>query len=303
MIAPVCRTVDVAGPVNYVELEGRAGGPTFVCVHGLGGSHLNWMGIAPALARYGRVLALDLVGHGLTPVGRREAGIGGHRRLLEGFLDRLTDRPVVLLGNSMGGLVSALVASSEPGAVAGLVLVDPALPVMPPGKVHPAVVANALVCAVPGVGERYLAHRRRIQSPEASVRRVLAACCVDVDRVDPELVAAHVALTARMDRAAADAAYLASARSLSRFLLRPRACARALDRIRVPVLLLQGDADRLVPVSTAIRLGASRPEWRLAVAGDVGHVPMMEVPEWTVERISEWLVATDLVPRAAFSAD
>jgi len=92
-------------------------------------------------------------------------------------------------------------------------------------------------------------------------------------------------------------------RDMTSSVLRPRACARALDRIRVPVLLLQGDADRLVPVSTALRLGASRPEWRLAVAGDVGHVPMMEVPEWTVERISEWLVATDLVPRAAFSAD
>lgn len=295
MIAPVCRTVDVDGPVNYIEIEGKADGPTFVCVHGLGGSHLNWMGIAPALARYGRVLALDLVGHGLTPVGTREAGITSQRRLVSGFLRTLTDGPAVLIGNSMGGLVSALAVAGEPEAVAGLVLVDPALPVLPPGKVHPAVVANAMVCAVPGLGERFLARRRRVESPEATVRRVLTACCVDVDRVMPDLVAAHVALTARMDRAAADVAYLASARSLSRFLLRPTACSRALDRIRGPVLLLHGDADRLVPVSTVRRLNAARSAWHLAVARDVGHVPMMEAPEWTVDRIAEWLAATGLV--------
>jgi pimeloyl-ACP methyl ester carboxylesterase len=152
------------------------------------------------------------------------------------------------------------------------------------------------MCAVPGVGERYLAYRRRVQSPEASVRRVLAACCVDQYRVAPDLVDAHVALTARMDRAAADGAYLSSARSLARSLLRPMACQRALDRIRVPVLLLHGDADRLVPLSTSQRLRAARPEWRLAVARGVGHVPMMEAPEWTVRRIAEWLATTGLLP-------
>ncbi len=286
--------MDVEGPVNFIELGGDNGGPTIVCVHGLGGSHLNWMAIAPELANRSRVLALDLVGHGLTPTGSRTADIEGHRRLLSGFLRKLVDGPVVLVGNSMGGLVSLLCAAREPASVAGLVLVDPALPMMLPAKPDPRVLVNALVCAVPGIGERYLAYRRKIQSPEASVRRVLAACCVDVDRVDPDVIAAHVALTARMDRAAADAAYLSSARSLSRVLVRPRSFSLMARRIPHPALVLHGDADRLVPVAAARRLSVVRPDWRLAVAHDVGHVPMMEAPAWTLGQITEWLSVTSL---------
>ena len=41
-------------------------GPLVVCVHGLGGSHVNWMALAPQLTSTCRVLALDLAGHGLT---------------------------------------------------------------------------------------------------------------------------------------------------------------------------------------------------------------------------------------------
>src|SRR5206468_1501811 len=62
------RTVDVDGPVAYVEWPSErpgGGGPTFVCVHGLGGSHVNWMLVGPRLAAHGRVLALDLAGFGL----------------------------------------------------------------------------------------------------------------------------------------------------------------------------------------------------------------------------------------------
>ena len=62
---------DLAGPVHWVDFGGRDGGPTFVLVHGLGGSHLNWALVAPGLADRGRVVAVDLAGFGLTPAGGR----------------------------------------------------------------------------------------------------------------------------------------------------------------------------------------------------------------------------------------
>ena len=65
---PELRTLDIDGPVAYREWGADTGsGPTFVCVHGLGGSLLNWVPVAPGLARHGRVLAVDLAGFGLTP--------------------------------------------------------------------------------------------------------------------------------------------------------------------------------------------------------------------------------------------
>ena len=57
------RTVEIGGPVHYVDFGGPDDGPTVVLVHGLGGSHLNWDLLAPLLRPYARVLALDPVSY------------------------------------------------------------------------------------------------------------------------------------------------------------------------------------------------------------------------------------------------
>src|SRR4051794_38442277 len=80
---PELRVVDLDGPVAYREWgEAGDGRPTFVCVHGLGGSHLNWMGVAPGLAGIGRVLTLDLIGFGYTPRAGRSATMSSNRAML-----------------------------------------------------------------------------------------------------------------------------------------------------------------------------------------------------------------------------
>src|SRR6266540_513830 len=67
----VSRTADLGGPVHYVDFGGPAAAPRVVLVHGLGGSHLNWCLLAPRLVAKARLLAVDLVGFGLThPEGR-----------------------------------------------------------------------------------------------------------------------------------------------------------------------------------------------------------------------------------------
>ncbi len=289
----VSRMIDVDGPTHLVDMGGNPEGPLIVALHGLGGSHLNWSAIGPGLARNARVMALDLVGHGMTPTGSRTADIEGHRRLVSGVLGVLAAEspgasPLVM-GNSMGGLVAALQAAAEPESVAGLILVDPALPTSRLGLVHPRVVANFLLCSVPGVGETYLSQRRQRTTAEQSVRRVLGVCCVDPSRVPEEVVEAHIELTERLDRAAVDAAYLRSARSLSALVARPAETMARLDRITQPTLLLHGSRDVLVPLASAQRMSAAHPSWRFRVATDIGHVPMLEAPEWTQSVVSEWL--------------
>ena len=263
----------------------QASMPVTVCLHGLGGSHLNWLSMAPGLAGVSRVVAVDLLGHGRTPAAGRTPDVSGHVALVAGVLKQLGAGPVTLVGNSMGGLVTALVAADHPELVDRLVLIDPALPPSTPAAPHPRIVANFVACAVPGLGERFLAERRRRTTPEQSVRRVLRICCADPGRVDPAVVDAHVALTASIDRAAADDAYLASARSLTAALLRPAALRRALGRITAPTLLLHGERDVLVPVAVARQARRDHPAWTVEVAPGVGHVPMLEAPAWTVARI------------------
>lgn len=292
-MAPVPRTVEVDGPVHVADYGGPSGSPLLVAVHGLGGSHLNWAALAPYLTDRHRLVAPDLLGHGCTPAAGRVPDVEGHVALVEGVLEAESDRPVVLLGNSLGGLVVALVAARVPERVAGLVLLDPALPTGRVGLASPRVVANFALCAVPGLGERYLDLRRRRTPPEQHVRRVLATCCVDPGRVPAEVVDAHVALTAAADRSAGTAAYLASARSLARRLARPGPTVVQLDAVDRPVLVLHGDRDELVPLVAARRMVEGRRGWRLAVARDVGHAPMLEAPQWTALRVAEWVAALD----------
>ncbi len=282
-------TVDIDGATHFVDFGGPAAGPLLVGVHGLGGSHLNWSAIAPQLTRDSRVLALDLVGHGLTPTGDRTPDIEGHRRLLSGFLKSVGAGPAILVGNSMGGLVAALQAATEPDSVAGLILIDPALPTARPGLIHPRVIANFALCAVPLVGEGYLTQRRRRTTAEQSVRRVLGVCCVDPSRVPVDVVDAHIELTSRMNRAQADDAYLRSARSLSMMMAFPGATMEKLRSLDQPTLLIHGDRDLLVPPAAARRMSTDHPGWRVEIAPDTGHVPMLEAPGWTTVMIDDWL--------------
>ncbi len=150
-------------------------------------------------------------------------------------------------------------------------------------------VTNFVLCSVPGVGEWYLSARRTRTTPEQTVRRVLGVTCVDPARVPADVVDAHIELTSSKDRAGGDAAYLASARSLSWVMTRPRATVDRLASIDLPVLLLHGERDVLVPLAAARLMVAGRPGWHLEVARDIGHAPMLEAPVWTALRIEEWL--------------
>jgi pimeloyl-ACP methyl ester carboxylesterase len=103
-------------------------GAPMVLIHGLGGSHLNWLEAGPGLAARRRVLALDLAGFGRTPLAGRSARVRSNQRLLGRFIDEVVGEPAILVGNSMGGMIALLEAADHPRRVAALVLVDPAMP-------------------------------------------------------------------------------------------------------------------------------------------------------------------------------
>ena len=287
---PTSRWVDINGPVHFVDHGGPATAPLLVCVHGLGGSLVNWAALAPLLTPRCRVLALDLAGFGRTRSGSRSTSVHANQRLLDGFLATVCTGPVILVGNSMGGLISILQAAERPGSVAGLVLVDPALPIGLSARPDPVVLATFAAFAVPAVGRRLLALRRSTSSAEAAANDLLRLCCADASRVPDDVVRQHVEVAEHLrQHVDVDAELMAAAQSLM-WVLADRGHYQRLQRsLTVPVLLLHGDRDRLVPIASARAAARANPSWRFEVAEGVGHVPQLEVPVWTAELILSWL--------------
>jgi len=283
------RIVDLDGPLHVADFGGR--GMPIVLVHGLGGSHLNWMAVGPRLAERGRVLAPDLAGFGRTPLAGRSSGVGASRALLDRFLGASTNEPVVLVGNSMGGLIALMEASLRPEKVAALVLVGPAQPRPLLASVDWMVMATFAAYAMPLVGESFVRWRARLLGPEGMVRQTLALCCTDPNRVARDVFAAHVALAE--ERAAAmpwaAEAFLGAARSMVARTMRPGWFADLVRNVPAPTLIVQGDADRLVPIAASRALAGSRPDWRLEVLDGIGHVPQLEAPERFVDVVTAWL--------------
>lgn len=287
-VTSLSRTVDLDGHVHYLDFGGPDGATPLVLVHGLGGSHANWLAVGPSLAQEDRVYAPDLAGHGLTFPDHRRTDVDSNQRLLDRFLREVAGTPVILVGNSMGGMISILQTWRNPDTVRALVLVDPAVP-GPRQRPDGRVARNFLTYSLPGVAGAALAARRRRLTPVEQVQEVLDLCCVEPARVSPELVEQLVELADRRQRVRGiDAAFLDAARSLLLHLVRRVHLQEAMRSVSVPVLLLQGDRDRLVPVAAAHQAARAHPEWELHVAEDVGHVPMLEVPDWFLATYRDW---------------
>jgi len=111
--------------LNYAE--GPAGGPPLILIHGLGSRWQAWLTAMPSLLPRWRVLAIDLRGHGRS--GRVEDSyrwIDYCPDVIE-FIRDVAGEAAVLIGHSLGGVVSAKVAADAPDLVQAAVLEDPPL--------------------------------------------------------------------------------------------------------------------------------------------------------------------------------
>jgi pimeloyl-ACP methyl ester carboxylesterase len=281
---------DLDGPVRHLDLGGPSGAPVAVCVHGLGGSALNWGLLAPHLTGRYRVLAIDLFGHGLSgvPTGSHRDAVASDLRLLDRFLREVVGEPVVLIGHSMGGVLAVLHTAAAPDTVHRLVLLGPPVPGST-GRVDLRIAAKRAFLRLPGVAG-VVGRKLAGTAPEEVVRRQLAQATPHLDRVPADAVAAAVAetreRTAAPDAAARQAEQWAALLGTMALLARPRAWRQVLTRVDVPTLWLQGGDDPLVQPGPAHALAATRPDWTFELRPGVGHLLAVEDPAWTAERIS-----------------
>ena len=287
------RWSDLDGRTHWLDVGGPVDAPPLVAVHGLGGSHTNWLAVAPDLATDHRVYALDLAGHGHTPAEQRGTDVAANERLLHRFIVEVVGEPTALVGNSMGAMISLRQAARHPDTVTGLVLIGPALPVASRLLHQPLVAAGVAVTAIPRLGASVLASRKTRMTPEQQVADMLRVCCVHPERVPQEVVADMVEMArTRADYVGTEMAIEQAARSTVGSLLHRRAYDEMLDYVRAPVLILHGEADRLVSVESSRRVVAAHPSWTLVTRPDLGHVPQLEDPAWTVAQIRQWEAAS-----------
>lgn len=282
------ETVDIGGPVHVVD-HGGTNGPMLL-IHGLGGSHLNWMSVVDGLRAHGDVRAIDLVGFGLTPPEGRSAGVIDQRDLVIRYIEEHLREPTMLVGNSMGGFISLLVAAKRPDLVRGVITVGSAYPraiIAPPDLPFTALFAVQLI---PGLGERVLRWRHERYGPEGVAKQTLRLCTVDPHRIDPKAYRAHLEMARlRAEHPWTRETFLEATRSLVPLLMRRRRVEEIVRRIQAPGLIIQGAHDRLVPVRSARRLAEVRADWEFALFDDIGHVPQLEDPERFLAVAGAWL--------------
>ena len=285
---PPLGTVDLDGPVAFREWDGPTEA-TFVLLHGLGGSHLSWIQAAPGLAGLGRVLAVDMPGFGRSPKAGRPARLMDQRRVLARFLDAEAEGPVVLAGNSMGGVIAILEAAMEPERVAGVILTSSVYPMLRGPLPNPLVLGAFAAYDVPRLGELVAKTRGAALDPESFVRVGLRILTTDPSTIPDDVVSLHAEMVAdlRADPEAATA-FLEAARSITSYVKSRDAGRRAMSNVLAPVLVIHGRNDRFVPVGYAEAALAAYPSWRGRLLARVGHVPQMEATARWLAEVADW---------------
>ncbi len=284
--------VDVDGSVHYQEVGDD--GPVLILVHGIGASYLSWYPVVETLSEHHRVLAIDLIGHGFTPPHGRKATVRRNAELLADFADVMSEHQVILVGNSMGGLVSLLTAVTRPDLVAGLILVNPALPIVSVKSLSREKQRLALPL-LPVLGNsvaRYYYHER---TAEEEVDETFRLVLSDGATVHPLHRAAAVEMArARRKMEWSIPSFTDSARSIAVELASARRFRKLIHQVSQPTLLIHGSNDRLVHPTSAEWAANERPDWQYLMIEGMGHTPQVENPEMFTSLVTDWVHDTVL---------
>jgi 3-oxoadipate enol-lactonase len=244
---------DAERPLHHT-VHGEAGPPVLL-LHGLGSCAADWAPQLSALAPRYRVIAVDLPGHGASPLPRRRLTIEGMADGVAALAAAVAGAPAHLVGLSLGACVALRLALQVPALVRSLTLVNPFARARPDG---------------PGALVR-MAHRLLLlgTAPMPSLAAHVAGRLFPWPEQRPLYEAAVASLGTTSRRG-----YAAAMRALARFDARGQLAA-----IRCPTLVVAGDRDGVVPLGPKLRLGAAIPGARVEVVPASGHATPYDQPE------------------------
>jgi pimeloyl-ACP methyl ester carboxylesterase len=249
------HTVDLAGigPVEVTVADYGSGQP-FLLLHG-GAGPASVTGFAEkfAAAREVRVLVPTHPGFGGTPRPEALNSVGGLAALYNTLVGQLDLQDVTVIGNSIGGWITAEIALLKSPRVSGIVLID-AVGIEVPG--HP--VADFFALSMDQVLQL------SFHNPEPF-------------RIDPATLPPAAQAVAAGNRAAIGV-YAGTA-------MADPTLAGRLGSLEIPTLVLWGDSDGIVDADYGRAYAAAIPVARFQVLPDTGHSPQLETPDQVIRAI------------------
>ncbi|GAB4226839.1 MAG: alpha/beta fold hydrolase [Stanieria sp.] len=271
---------------RYCYLRNNFVGNTpLILIHGFGASIEHWRFNLPILSQYQTVYALDLLGFGASRKASVDYSINLWVEQVHDFWQTFIAQPVVLVGNSIGSLVCLTAAATYPEMVKGLVMLS-----LPDVSLRQAAIPRLLQPIVTGL-ENLVASPLLINTifkfvrQPATIRRWAGVAYCDRSAIDDELVA--ILSNPAYDEGAAQTFY-----SLFQRIRRPQfapAVTEILPQLTIPILLVWGRQDRMIPFALAAEIAPLNESLKLVALEQVGHCPHDECPEQFNQILLDWL--------------
>lgn len=269
--------------VNGVRIYAREDGPQTgqlcVLIHGWSSSWYALSPLLPLLSRRFRCIALDLPGYGNSERLPGRTTIPAYAELIARLIRDLSDSPAVLVGHSMGGMISITTALRYPQLVERMALLGPTISGQLSAWISYAI---APITAL----ERFSVADRIVARLEPSLVAVTDRLMRPASFADRSTIS-----QAEYERLRADARRSGQGRvraecysAMRRNDLRGR-----LAQLETPGLVIWGAEDNTVPLRDA---GVVADEWRgvdLRIVPKAGHWPQFEAPEPTARFIASYL--------------
>jgi len=282
----------------YQPAQTPAHHPPLLLLHGFGASLEHWRYNLPALSQNHRVYALDLLGFGASEKAHAHYNAAFWVEQVYEFWRIFIGKPVVLVGNSIGSLVCLAAAAKHPEMVAGLVFLN-----LPDASVldSPAPM-RALLGAIAHLTTPMLNLTKAIfttpplfnpffhlirQPP--LIRWWAKQAYSNPAVVDDHLV--QILSRPAGDRGAARA-LRAMVNARPTFLIDYTA-KTLLPQLTLPMLMIWGKQDRMVPPVLAPRFVKYNPQLTLVILDNAGHCPHDECPEEVNRLILDWLAGLE----------
>jgi pimeloyl-ACP methyl ester carboxylesterase len=277
---PDSKFVEINGLTVHYKTAGE-GEPVFILLHGFGASLFSWHAVMEPLSQYGTVIAFDRPAFGLTerPMtweGESPYSPQAQVDLLLGLLDHFNVERAILVGNSAGGTVAMNFYLQHPDRVQALILVDPAVYEGGGGPSWLRPFYNT-----PQMNHLGPLFVRSIQS---SGMDLIKTAWYDPAKITQ---ATRDGYTRPLKADNWDRAlwYFTAASQVSDLPQR-------LGEFTLPVLVITGDTDKIVPTANSIQLAGELPNAALVVIPQAGHVPHEEQPGLFMQAVDEFLRQT-----------
>jgi pimeloyl-ACP methyl ester carboxylesterase len=263
----------------FVLQAGRQDKPTILLVHGLGtNASRDWLSQIPLQARDYHVVAFDLPGFGLS--GNNVEGLSPvhYGQLIDSLIQQYAhNRPVILIGHSLGGAISLRYAHSHPKKVSSLVLVDVA------GILQKTVYLDFLSqlnLEAPEIDTP----TRLINMATRKINLLRSTLIETADKAlpDPTRLLKNALIRERLFK---DLHTFNAALSLL-----DKDFTEAISQTRTPADIFWGQNDPVAPLRTAYVLAGRMPQARLNIFPNTGHTPMAEHPSEFYKRLRNALL-------------